>query len=108
LVCPSYSEGMPTVILEAMACGLAVIASDVGAVSEQVNQQNGLLIEAGNAKQLEMAIRKFIQMPKDELNLMKENAQQKVRQNFLWNNIMVKTIQEIEHIISNDEKTRIH
>lgn len=34
LLCPSYAEGMPTVIIEAMSRGLAVIASDVGAVSD--------------------------------------------------------------------------
>ncbi len=44
LVCPSYSEGMPTVILEAMASGLAVIATDVGAVRVLVDRESGYLI----------------------------------------------------------------
>ena len=44
LVCPSYSEGMPTVILEAMASGCAIIATDVGAVGTMVDQENGWLI----------------------------------------------------------------
>ena len=34
LIVPSLSEGMPTVILEAMSRGLAIIASDVGAVND--------------------------------------------------------------------------
>jgi glycosyltransferase involved in cell wall biosynthesis len=38
LLLPSLSEGMPTVILEAMARGLDVIASDVGAVRELVEK----------------------------------------------------------------------
>jgi glycosyltransferase involved in cell wall biosynthesis len=38
LLLPSLSEGMPTVILEAMARGLDVIASDVGAVRELVKK----------------------------------------------------------------------
>ena len=45
LVCPSYAEGMPNVIMEAMARGLAVIASDVGAVAEMVSGENGILIQ---------------------------------------------------------------
>ena len=31
LICPSYSEGMPNVIIEAAARGLAIIATNVGA-----------------------------------------------------------------------------
>src|SRR6202044_1787021 len=37
LVSPSYAEGMPISIMEAMAQGLAVIATDVGSVSTLVN-----------------------------------------------------------------------
>lgn len=36
LLCPSLSEGMPTVVLEARARGLEVIATDVGAMAEVV------------------------------------------------------------------------
>ena len=52
LVCPSYSEGMPTVILEAMASGLTVIATDVGAVRMVVDQESGWLIERHNTQAL--------------------------------------------------------
>src|SRR5690606_31946583 len=44
LVCPSHSEGMPIVILEAMASGLAVVATDVGAVNLMVREKNGWLL----------------------------------------------------------------
>ena len=56
LVVPSLAEGMPTVILEAMARGKAIIATDVGAVSELVDSSNGKLIPPNNAKALSFAI----------------------------------------------------
>ena len=56
LVVPSLSEGMPTVILEAMARGKAIIATDVGAVSELVDDSNGKLVPPNNAKVLANAI----------------------------------------------------
>ncbi len=46
----SLSEGMPSVILEAMGCGLPVIASDVGGNNEIVHEgENGFLID-GDSK----------------------------------------------------------
>jgi glycosyltransferase involved in cell wall biosynthesis len=53
LLLPSLSEGMPTVILEAMARGLDVIASDVGAVSELVENP----LSPGDSRALAQAIK---------------------------------------------------
>jgi len=48
-VMPSYREGLPNSLLEAMASGCAVIASAVGAIPDIIkNQENGLLIESGD------------------------------------------------------------
>ena len=48
LICPSYSEGMPNVILESMARGLAIIATDVGASSLLVDDKVGWLMDSKN------------------------------------------------------------
>lgn len=50
-------EGMPTVILEAMACGLPVVAADVAAVREEiVPESTGLLVPPGDAASLARAL----------------------------------------------------
>ncbi|MCL5951468.1 MAG: glycosyltransferase family 4 protein [Chloroflexi bacterium] len=46
---PSYSEGMPYGIIEAMAAGLAIVATSVGSIPEiVVDGENGLLIRPGD------------------------------------------------------------
>ena len=70
LICPSYSEGMPNVILEAMARGLAIIATDVGAISEMVDSTNGILM-ANNKSQLIMSSIMEIISNKNKLNFQK-------------------------------------
>ena len=58
--CPSKYEGLPNVVLEAMALGVPVIASNVGGTSELLGQQEfGTLIPPGNAGILSSAITSF-------------------------------------------------
>lgn len=52
----SNYENMPVVILEALACGLPVVATRVGGIPEMINQRNGLLVEPGDEAALKAAI----------------------------------------------------
>ena len=57
VVLPSYREGLPKVLLEAAACGKAVIATDVPGCREVVqHQKTGLLVPVRDAKALADAI----------------------------------------------------
>ncbi len=48
-VLPSYHEGQPFAILEALCAGLPIVATDVGCVADSVIEgQNGFLVEPGS------------------------------------------------------------
>ena len=63
-VLPSYREGMPKTVLEAMACGRAVITTDTPGCRETVKDgENGLLIPVKDAEALMLAMEKLILSP---------------------------------------------
>jgi glycosyltransferase involved in cell wall biosynthesis len=48
----SYTEGCPNVIVESLACGRAVVATDVGGIPELVNAGNGVLVKPHDPQDL--------------------------------------------------------
>ncbi len=60
-VLPSYNEGLPIAILEAMAYGIPIISTNVGSINEAVKDGvNGFLINPGNIEQLSERIIELI------------------------------------------------
>lgn len=84
LVCPSWSEGMPNVILEAMATGLSVIATDVGASNLLVNTSTGWLLAAAEPQLIAEAMKAACTHSKEQLQAKKLAALQHITQNFTW------------------------
>jgi colanic acid/amylovoran biosynthesis glycosyltransferase len=59
---PSFSEGVPVVLMEAMACRVPVVASAVGGVRELVRDNStGLLVSPGRPDQLAEAIARLLE-----------------------------------------------
>lgn len=66
LVLPSLSEGFPLTILEAMACGLPIVATKVGGIPEIVkNGEGGFLVEPQNTAEISEKVLMFLE--NDEL-----------------------------------------
>ncbi len=57
---PTLAEGMSRSVLEAMACGLPVVATNVGGNPELVSKENGILVEPKNAVQIAEALNKIL------------------------------------------------
>lgn len=85
LLCPSISEGMPNVIMEAMARGLPVIATDVGATNILVKPDTGWLVNPKNKAELEDAI--VAAMSDQHLIVKGLLAQKYMRENHDWSKI---------------------
>ena len=95
LILPSLSEGMPTVILEAMARSCAIIATDVGAVSELVDSSNGLLIPTNNIGALEIAILSILNLSNHKVDSLKLSSLDRV-QNYTWNKVIERQISQFK------------
>jgi glycosyltransferase involved in cell wall biosynthesis len=72
-ILPSYHEGLPMGILEAMSWGLPVISTPVGGIPEILHDRhNGLLIPPGDLEQLSLAMQSLIEDRNLRLSLGKE------------------------------------
>jgi glycosyltransferase involved in cell wall biosynthesis len=79
LVLPSFSEGIPVVLMEAMALRRPVIATYVGGVPELVREgENGWLVPAGSVEDLADAMREALRAPARQLDEMGERGRRTV------------------------------
>lgn len=83
-VLPTLFEGMPTVVLEAMARSLPVLVTDVGATTELVDDANGRIIAKADPAALARVLREFAGLPPASLERLGEAGLQRVRTRFTW------------------------
>lgn len=87
---PSYHEGLPTTILEAMSCGIPTVATVAAGTSEIVTDgETGLLVPPRDPEKLAIAILTLLN-DKELRRRMGENARKRVEKYFEWNAISEK------------------
>jgi glycosyltransferase involved in cell wall biosynthesis len=81
MVLPSFAEGLPVVIMEAMALKRPVISTYVAGIPELVEDgRTGWLVPAGSVDRLEMALARALETPISELRVMGARARERVIQ----------------------------
>jgi glycosyltransferase involved in cell wall biosynthesis len=81
-VLPSFQEGLPVALIEAMALGKACVASRINAIPEAVEHfETGVLVEAGDSKKLAAAVGALAD-DKSLQSKIGENARRRVLENF--------------------------
>jgi glycosyltransferase involved in cell wall biosynthesis len=86
-VLPSLSEGFPNVLLEAMACGLPVIASRVGGIPDIItNEINGYLVEIKDVD--DMANKILLLLSDDGLRKKISDNNQHLVKKYAWDNVI--------------------
>ena len=82
LVFPSHAEGLPNVVMEAMAVGLPVVATDVGGMREVVlPEATGLLVPPRNVEALVAGIERVLRRP-EEARAMAARGRRLIRDHF--------------------------
>lgn len=89
-VLPSKNEGVSNTILEAMASGLPVIASNAGGNPELINHElSGLLVEPGSVPSLTNALKVYMNQPSFKI-AMGKNARKEAVENFSLGQMLLK------------------
>jgi len=99
-VLPSYTEGFPNAVLEAMAMGKPIIASSVGAIPDMLSEDCGIIVRPKNIDEIRNALALLIQNENLRSSL-GENARKKARGKYsvevvfasytdIWQNLTVK------------------
>jgi len=93
-VLASYSEGLPFVLLEAMACGDVCVATPVGDIGKVIRDgDNGFLIKVGDPTDLAEKLWGIFSLPEEEASTIRAHARKTIEEEFDLRKVAEKMIQ---------------
>jgi glycosyltransferase involved in cell wall biosynthesis len=93
LVLPSYTEGLPNIMIEALACGTPVLATPVGAIPDIIRDgETGFIMEDNSPECIAENVLRILYSP--DLERVAENGRNFVKRNFTFD----KTVEQWKKI----------
>lgn len=96
-VLPSVEEGLGVVLLESLACGTPIVATQVGGIPEVVTPGVGMLVPPASPDALAEAIGSLID-DNEKWTVMSHDARKRVEQHFGWDQVAAQLIEIYEQI----------
>src|SRR3989344_2171520 len=99
-VIPSFREGLPLTLFEAMASGLPIIASPVNGIPYEMDEKNGIFVNYGDIQGLKEAILKILHNPKLARKYALNNKKKALK--YKWDAIYQKTLKLYKEILTSN------